>query len=101
MNDKKMVFIMFGSRKPLPKCHSTAININGQIVSQVDLIRYLSAWLNVFLSFKYHIKVKIKVKCKAAMLNLVRLIRIRPYLAQEAYNVLLVIGLVMSHLGLC
>ena len=58
MNDKKMEFIMFGSRKLLPKCHSTAMKINSEIVSQVDLIRYLSARLDVFLSFKHHIKVK-------------------------------------------
>ena len=93
MNDKKMEFIMFGSRKLLPKCHSTAININGEIVSQVALIRYLSAWLDTFLSFKHHPK----VKCKAAMFSLVRIIRIRHYLTQEACNVL-VMGLVISHL---
>ena len=63
------------------------------MVSQVDLIRYLGVTLDAFLSFKHHIK----VKCKAAMFNLIRIIRIRPYLTQEACNVL-VIGLVISHL---
>ena len=93
MNDKKTEFIMFGSRKLLPKCHSTAININGDIFSQVDLIRYLGAGLDASLSFKHHIK----VKCKASMFNLVRIIKIRPYLTQEACNVL-VMELVISHL---
>ena len=33
INNKKMEFIMFGSRKLLPKCHTTAININGERIS--------------------------------------------------------------------
>ena len=99
MNNKKTQFIMFGSRKHLLKCHSTAININGKIASQVDLIRYLGVGVDALLSFKHHIK----VKCKAAMFNLIRIIRIRHYLTQEACNVL-VMRLVISHLdyvGLC
>ena len=96
MNNKKTEFIKFNSRRLLPKCHTTAININGKGVSQVDLIRYLGVRLDALLSFKHHIK----VKCKAAMFNLIRIIRNRPYLTQEACHVLF-IGLVISHLRLC
>ena len=85
---------MFDSRKLLLKCHSTAININininvnisGEIVSQVALIRYLGVGLDAFLSSKHHIK----VKCKTAMFDLIRIIRISPYLTKEACNVLVI-----------
>ena len=45
------------------------------------------------LSLRHHVK----VKCKAAMFNLIRIKRLRPYLTESTCNIL-VMSLVMSHI---
>ena len=86
-------FIMFDTRKMLTKCTTTDMNINGTSVKRENIIRYLGAWLDSVLSFKYHVK----IKCKSAMFNLVCIKMLRPSLTVEAANIL-VMGLVISHL---
>ena len=93
MNNSKTEFIMFGSRKMLTKCTTTDINSNGTSVKRENTIRYLEAWLDSVLSFKYHVK----IKCNSAMFNLVCIKRLRPSLTVEAANIL-VMELVFSHL---
>ena len=51
------------------KCTCDHIDINGKVVSISDVIRYLGATLDGFLSMKQHIK----HKCKIAMWNLYRI----------------------------
>ena len=91
MNDSKTEFIMFGSRMVLTKCTTT--DINGTSVKRENIIRYIVAWLDSGLLFKHHVK----TKCKSAMFNLVCIKRLRPSLAVEAANIL-VMGLVILHL---
>ena len=93
MNDGKTEFIMFGSRCQLNKCITHQININGVLVQRVDVIRYLGIWLDKHLSLRHHVK----LKCKAAMFNLIRIKRLRPYLTKSTCNIL-VMSLVMSHI---
>ena len=83
MNRKKTEVILFGSAKMLPYCSINTMNINGEQVTIVLVIK----WLDVYLTMKDHIN----VKCKSAMFNLSRLKWIRPCNT-------LVMGLVISDL---
>ena len=58
-----------------------------------DSVRYLGAFLDQTLSFKGHIN----KKCQAAMVNFVKIRKIRQFLSQDACATL-VLGLIMSHL---
>ena len=93
MNDGKTEFIMFGSKYQLNKCITHQININGVPVQSADVIRYLGAWMDKYLSLKHHVN----LKCKAAMFNLIRIKRLRSYLMESTCNIL-VMSLVMSHI---
>ena len=72
MNDRRIEFIMFGSRNLLTKCMTTDININGTSGKRENIIRYLETWLDSVLSFKYHVK----IKSKSGMFNLVHIKRL-------------------------
>ena len=96
MNTDKTEFIMFGGQFQLNKCHTTNINIAGDVVSRVKAIKYLGAILDQFLSFKDHVN----AKCRTAMFNYFRIKSIRKYLTKESTEVLL-LSLVISHLDYC
>ena len=96
MNSSKTEFITFGSSQQLEKCHLKSICINGDKINSEESIRYLGAFLDQTLNFKEHVK----RKCRTAMLNYLRIKRIRKYLTKEAAEIL-VIALVMSHLDYC
>ena len=92
MNCSKTEFIMFGSRQQLSKCSTKDININGDIIERVPVIRYLGTWLDHQLNLKVHIS----KKCQTAMINLQKIKFIRHFLTREATEIL-VLSLVMSH----
>ena len=66
MNALKTDFIIFCSRKLLPKINPTSINICQDIVTKSEVVKYLGAWLDQSLTYKFHIK----QKCKIAMYNI-------------------------------
>ena len=84
---------MFRSKNQLNKCVTHHININGVSVPKADVIRYLGAWMDKYLSFKHHVK----VKCKVAMFNLIRIKRLTAYLMESMCNIL-VMSLIMLHI---
>ena len=65
MTSKKTKLILFGSAKMLPHCYTNSININGERVSKVPVIKYLGAWIDADLTIKDHIS----VKCKSSMFD--------------------------------
>ena len=96
MNNDKMEFIMFASKRQLEKCVTISIDVNNTIVKCSPTIKYLEALLDQHFQLSQHI---IK-KCRTAMINLQMIKFLHPSLTQEtAY--MLVRGLVMSHLDYC
>ena len=93
MNSSKTEFIVFGYRSQLEKCCVNNIRVNNDDIPRTGVIKYLGAHLDQHLNMKYHIQ----SKCNAAMLNLLRLKNIRPYLTASACTTL-VLGTVISHL---
>ena len=88
---------MFGSRQQLDNCSTNEILVCGDNIELQNCIRYLGAFLDDTLDFKYHIK----RKCQTAMLNYFKIIKsIRKYLTKEATEVLC-LSLVISHLDYC
>ena len=63
MNGSKTEFIMFGHRKQLQKCITSSINIDGDSVNRLHIVKYLGALLDEELTLKQHIQ----HKCKSAM----------------------------------
>ena len=84
MNCSKTEFLMFGSRQQLSKCSTKDININGDIIERVPVIRYLGAWLDQQLN----LKVQLSKKCQTAMKNLQKIGYIRHFLTREASEIL-------------
>ena len=66
MNNAKTEVLMIGSQSQLNKCIVTVSDINGTMVQTSEMIKYLGAYLDNGLSFKYHIS----IKCRTAMWNL-------------------------------
>ena len=93
MNASKTDFITFCSRKPLLKINIASINICQDRVAKSEVVKYLGAWLDPSLTYKYHIK----QKCKIAMYNIQRIKHIHYMLTEEACRIL-VQSLVISHL---
>ena len=93
MNDSKTEFIMFGGAQQLKKCIATSINVNGTIVEKSTVVKYLGVYLDSCLTMKTHIS----NKCRIAMCNIQRIRHIRKSLTRDAC-VILMLGLVMSHL---
>ena len=93
MNPTKTEFIYFGSRQQLRKCTAKTININGEIITRAQKVRYLGVELDEQLSFSDHIT----AKCKTAMYGLQKIRNIRHLLTQDACHTL-VLGTVISHL---
>ena len=78
MNSSNTKFMLIGSRQQL-KCVTTEININGDMVQQSTVIKYLGMYIDETLSLQQHIT----AKCKVAMWQLNRIKRIRNVLTQE------------------
>ena len=69
MNGSKTEFIMFGHRKQLQKCITSSINIDGDSVNRLHIVKYLGALLDEELTLKQHIQ----HKCKSAMYGIHRI----------------------------
>ena len=93
MNDSKTEFITFASKRQHPKCNTTHLCINGELVNRSDCIKYLGANLDQHLNFKIHVA----LKCQTAMYHLHKIRQIRLVLTEEACRTIIQ-GLVMSHL---
>jgi len=96
MKTTKTEFIMFGSKAQLGKCSTKEIDIAGDKIPNVSVIRYLGAYLDEGLKFS----TLVKTKCRTAMLNYFRIRNIRKYLTQDATKIL-VLSLVISNLDYC
>ena len=81
MNGSKTEFIMFGHRKLLQKCITISINIDGDSVNRLHIVKYLGALLDEELTLKQH-------KCKSAMYGIHRIKSIRSSLTEEAAGML-------------
>ena len=53
MNSKKTEYITFGSSRQLKESGNGSININGDAIVGSTCIRYLGAWADQQLNFKY------------------------------------------------
>ena len=96
MNPSKTEFIYFGHPKQLCKCEVSEISIAGDLIQRVDLIRYLSVWMDSSPNFKQHIT----KKCQCAMINLLKMRHIRHLLDQDT-TAHLSLSLCISHLDYC
>ena len=66
MNNSKSEFIIFGNRIQANKCDTNELNIEVEAVHKSQVVKYLGAWLDSYLTLKTHVK----KKCASAMLNL-------------------------------
>ena len=96
MNSKKTEFIFFGSSVQLAKCTMESLNVNGEIILKVNVVRQLGVFLDLNLNFKHHIM----TKCTSAMASLAKIKGIRNYLTKEAVETL-VLSTAISHLDYC
>ena len=55
MNDGKIEFIMFASKKQIAKFVTTTIDVNGTTVNCSLIIKYLGAWLDQHMQLHDHI----------------------------------------------
>ena len=93
MNESKTEFITFASQRQHPKCNTTHLCVNGELVNRSDCIKYLGANLDQHLNFKMHVA----LKCQTAMYNLYKIRQIRWVLTEEVCRTIIQ-GLVLSHL---
>ena len=91
MNEDKTGFIIFSSRRQLPKTITKHLAVNNSEIKRSDCIKYLGAHLDNNLSIKKHIA----TKCRTAMFNL---LCIKNMLAMEACQTIM-LGLVILHLN--
>ena len=96
MNDSKTEFLIIGSRQQLEKISIDSIKVGDSIVTAVDSVRDLGAYLDKNMSMEAHIN----TKCKAAFGQLYNLRRIRKYLTREATETL-VHSFIFSHIDYC
>ena len=93
MNESKTEFLVVGSRQHREKVNVKSLKVVEDTVNRSDCIRLLGAWLDEGLTFKKHID----NKCRTAMINLMRIKRIRKFLTKEVTESL-VLGTVISHI---
>ncbi len=96
MNDSKTEFLIIGSRQQLAKISVNSITVGGDVITAVDSVRDLGAYLDKQMSMEAHIH----AKCKAAFKQLYNLRRIRKYLTREATETL-VHSFIFSHIDYC
>ena len=92
MNASKTEFIAFGSKAQLNKCNISSIEVSGATIYNIEMVKYLGAYLDKELNLKHHIT----VKCQEAMTGLIRLKLFRHFLCREAAETI-ALGIVMSH----
>ena len=93
MNDGKMEFIIFGSRKKTLECGTESLNVNSVTVTRAPSIKLLGANLDENLTFDLFVK----AKCQKAWMSLKRIILMRDLLTKESCEHL-VLTLVITHL---
>ena len=93
MNSDKTEYALFCPPRLTRYVTCKTINVNGETIESSNVIKYLGAWLDEHLTMRKHIA----QKCKTAMLNILRLKSIRPYLDMESSKIL-ASGIVLSHL---
>ena len=93
MNDSKTEFITFATQRQHPKCNTTHLCVNEELVNRLDCIKYLGANLDQHLNFKMHVA----LKCRTAMYILYKIRQIRSVLTEETCRTIIQ-GLVLSHL---
>ena len=96
MNSKKTEFILFSSSVQLAKCTTESLNVNGEIIPMVNMVKQLGVFLDRNLNFKHHIM----TKCTTAMASLAKIKGIRNYLTKEAAETL-VLSTAILHLDYC
>ena len=69
MNPSKTEFIYFGYPRQIQKCTESSINMAGDLIVRSECIKYLGAWLDSALNFKFHIT----KKCQCAMINFIQI----------------------------
>ena len=93
LNDSKTEFITFASQRQHPKCNTTHLCVNGELVNRLDCIKYLGTNLDQHLNFKTHVT----LKCQTAMYNLYKIRQMRSVLTEETCRTIIQ-SLVLSHL---
>ena len=96
MNSKKTEFILFSSSVQLAKCTMESLNVSGEIILKVNVVRQLGVFLDWNLNFKHHII----TKCTSAMASLAKIKGVRNYLTKEAVETL-VLSMAILHLDYC
>ena len=96
LNLDKTEFMYFGTTQQLKKCLINSIDVNGNQITRLEIVRYLGVLLDQQLNFKAHTK----QKCRTAMSNLIQIRNICKYLTKETCATLM-LGLVVSHLDYC
>ena len=84
MDDGKTEYILFVSRSQLTKCTAVVVDVNVMEVPRGECICYLGAWLDQYMSLKYHIT----KKCTTAMLSFHQIKLIQRYLTKDAATTL-------------
>ena len=96
MNPSKTEFIYLGYPRQLHKCTESSINIAGDLIVRSECIKYLGAWLDSTLNFKFHVT----KKCQCAMVNFIRISSIHHLLDQDT-TANLCLSLCISHVDYC
>ena len=96
MNPSKTEFIYFGYPRQIQKCTESSINVAGDLIVRSECIKYLGAWLDSALNFKFHIT----KKCQCAMINFIRIRSIHHLLDQDT-TTSLCLSLCISHVDYC
>ena len=96
MNPSKTEFIYFGFNRQLAKCSENEILVAGDLILRSEVIRYLGVWMDSSLNFKTHTT----KKCQCAMINFLRIRKIRHLLDTDT-TASLCLSLCISHLDYC
>ena len=96
MNPSKTEFIYFGFSRQLAKCYENEILVAGDLLLRSEVIRYLGVWMDSSLNFKTHTM----KKCQCAMINFLRIRKIRHLLSTDT-TASLCLSLCISHLDYC
>ena len=93
LNQDKTELILFGLRRQLLKCNTTGIELNGNLITLSNKVRYLGGNLDCQLNFKKHTG----QVCGKAMANFFQIWNTRKFLNKSTAETLL-LGLCKSHL---
>ena len=96
MNLSKTEFIYFGYPRQIQKCTESSINVTGDLIVRSECIKYLGAWLDSALNFKFHVT----KKYQCAVINFIRIRSICHLLDQDT-TTSLCLSLCISHVDYC